>query len=351
MKNIFLTILLVMCGVMYGQTETVYTAKELEQKLENQKTELKKENIDDKIAAQDKRIDEAQDYLSDSISLINIGAAFLVAATAFGGYLINRSNRKTTKEVKLEIERLKTDTNEEVERIWDNADLILKNARLEMNEKIKEIESLLEKAKEHVDNIESFESNAKTLVEKIQSNKEGEDSKEIKEETKRTVEEIDEKLPVGQYTFDDWFLKGYDAREKGRYEDAAFYYRKATESADFESKNIRDRGTTYNNWGFALFDLAKLRGTINEDQQVIKDKWLKAYELKNPACLYNLTRLYSLLDERDEAFRWFEESLQKLWKNETVQERINSDPDIDNLRQDPRFEELLNKYRSLNNEG
>ncbi|GHV17783.1 hypothetical protein FACS1894169_13550 [Bacteroidia bacterium] len=118
MRNIFFTILLVACGVAYGQKGTVYTAKEMELKLESQKIELKKESIDDKIAAQDKRIvaqdkriEEAQDHLSNSISLINIGAAFLVAATALGGYLINRSNRKATKEVKQEIEKLKTDTN------------------------------------------------------------------------------------------------------------------------------------------------------------------------------------------------------------------------------------------------
>lgn len=440
MKNIIFAILLVVCGVAYAQKETVYTAKELEQKLETQRIGLKQEALENKVAAQDKsieekivahdkRIDEAQSHLSNSISLINIGAAFLVAATALGGYLINRSNRKATKEVKQEIEKLKTDTNEEVERIWDNADLVLKNARLEMNEKINEINSLLEKAKGHVVNIESFESNAKNLVEKIQKNKEGGDNKEIKAETKRTVKEIDEKLPVGQYAFDDWFLKGFDAYNKKMYEDAIFYFKKAFESNEFKTKSDRNRAGVYNNWGNALSDLAQLKesedmfeesfekyekatqidknyafaynnwgsalsdlaqlkndeklfeaafekydmairidedydepynnwgaalmdltnikGDIFERQEIIKEKLLKAYELGNKTSVYNLTCLYSLLNEKDEAIEWFEKALKE---SKYTRGDFKTEPELDNLRQDPRFEELLNKYRPLNEE-
>lgn len=384
-----------MCGVAHGQKDPVYTTKELQQKLETQKIELKQEaledkvatqdkSIDEKIVAQDKRIGDANNHLSDSISLINIGAAFLVAATAFGGILINRSNKKATKEVKQEIEKLKTDTNEEVERIWDNADLVLKNARLEMDKKIGEIESLLEKAKGHVDNIETFESNAKNLVEKIQSNKEGEDNKEINEETERTVEEINEKLPVARYTFYDWFAKGYDAHEKELYEDAAFYYKKATESDMFEAESKRDKAAAYYNWGNALYELkkadrleaavekynkaiqidenlsfaynnlgramlelSKLKESMIKDQEEIKIHFMKAYELENETGLYNLACLYSLLDEKEEAFKWFEKTMQiPIYTRESIE----SDSDFDNLRQDPRFEALLNKYRPLKEE-
>lgn len=475
MKNIFLAILLVLCVAAYGQKETIYTAKEVEQKLENQKIALKQEalenkvviqdkRLDDKIEAQDKRINEGQGHLDTFIAIISIGSGLLLAATVLGGYLIFRFNKKTIRKVKKELKNLKTETSEEVKTIKDNADSTVKLALLMVDTKIKEIESLLEKAKIHVDSIQHLESNAKNIVETIFKNKDDSDNKVIKAETKRTVEEINEKLPINKYTFYDWFLNGYNASQKGLYEDAIFYFRKATESNNFKDESIQNKAITYNNWGNALYELAKikndeklfeasfekykkaiqidqndgfsynnwgnalcelakikndeklleaslekykkatqidqnyadvynnwgnallklatlrndeklfeasfekyekatqinenhapaynnwgnalcewakLRKSLEDDQSIILEKFVKAYSLNETVSLYNLACLYSLLNKKDEAFEWLEKAL-KITKD---RKEIENDPDLDNLRQDPRFKELLNKYQ------
>lgn len=394
MKNIFLAILLVVCVAAYGQKETIYTAKEVEQKLENQKIGLKQEaqedkvvvqdkRLDDKIEAQDKRINEAQGHLSTFISIISIGSGLLLAATVLGGYLIFRFNKKTIRKVKKELKNLKTETSEEVKTIKENADSTVKLALLMVDTKIKEIESLLEKAKIYVDSIQHLESNAKNIVETIIENKDGSENKEIKAETKRTVEEINEKLPVNRYTFYDWFLNGYNASQKGLYEDAIFYFRKATESNNFKDENNENKamtyniwgnalaelakikndeklfeaslekykkatqidendGPTYNNWGNALLERAKLRKSIEDDLSIILEKFAKACSLNETVSLYNLACLYSLLNKKEDAFEWLERALQT---TPEAKENAQKDTDLDNLRQDPRFKELLNKYQ------
>ncbi len=350
MKNIFFAILLMVCGVAYGQ-------KELQQKLEIQKIELKQQaledkvavqdkRIDEKIAAQDKRIDEVNNHLDNSLSWLSIVATLITVGLGFGGFFIISGNREAKQKLEQEMNDLKAKMAEDIESVRKDAKTSVEQAIADIDIKKGEIETLLEEAKGDVEYI----SNTKKLVEKIQSNKEGEDNKEIQEETKRTVEEIDEKLPVAQYTLDDWFLKAYDAQERKKYEDAIFYYRKAGELKGFDAESEKVRAAVYNNSGFALFNLAKQKGTLIENQEVIREKLLKAHDLGNSASLYNLARIDSLLNKKDEAFEWFDKALQKLWENKTFQERIESDPDIDNLRQDPRFEELLNKYRPLKEE-
>lgn len=476
MKNIFLAILLVVCVAAYGQKETIYTAKEVEQKLENQKIGLKQEaledkvaiqdkRLDDKIEAQDKRINEAQGHLDTFIAIISIGSGLLLAATVLVGYLIIRFNKKTIRKVREELKILKTETSEEVKTLKDYADSTVKSALLMVDMKIKEIESLLEKARIHVDSIQHLESNAKNIVETIFKNKDDSDNKVIKAETKRTVEEINEKLPINKYTFYDWFLNGYNASQKGLYEDAIFYFRKATESNDFKDENSENKAMaynnwgaalyelakikidekllkaslekfqkatqidkndadaynnwgnalcklatlgndenlfevslvkyqkatqidendaipynnwgnallklatlrndenlfeasfekyekatqidendarTYNNWGYALLEWAKLRKSIEDDQSIILEKFVKAYSLNEAVSSYNLACLYSLLNKKDEAFEWLEKALQI---TPEAKENVQNDPDLDNLRQDPRFKELLNKYQ------
>ena len=476
MKNILLAILLVLCVAAYGQKETIYTAKEVEQKLENQKIGLKQEaledkvaiqdkRLDDKIEAQDKRINEAQGHLDTFIAIISIGSGLLLAATVLGGYLIFRFNKKTIRKVKKELKNLKTETSEEVKTIKDNADSTVKLALLMVDTKIKEIESLLEKAKIHVDSIQHLESNAKNIVETIFKNKDDSDNKVIKAETKRTVEEINEKLPINKYTFYDWFLNGYNASQKGLYEDAIFYFRKATESNNFKDESIQNKAITYNNWGNALYELAKikndeklfeasfekykkaiqidqndgfsynnwgnalcelakikndeklleaslekykkatqidqnyadaynnwgsalcelakikndeklfeaslekykkatqinqndgstynnwgnallerakLRKSIEDDQSIILEKFVKACSLNETVSLYNLACLYSLLNKKEDAFEWLEKALKI---TPQAKENVQNDPDLDNFRQDPRFKELLNKYQ------
>lgn len=126
------------------------------------------------------------------------------------------------------------------------------------------------------------------------------------------------------------------------YDTAIEKYEKATQLDE-------DYMEAYSSWGCILFIRAKQLGSLNEDKTLIVEKLNKAYELSVEtdnkiyltAISVVLTNLYALLDEKDEAFEWLEKALQS---EKRIRGYLETDPDFDNLRQDPRFEELLNKY-------
>jgi hypothetical protein len=67
------------------------------------------------------------------------------------------------------------------------------------------------------------------------------------------------------------------------------------------------------------------------------DQWVTAYEI---------AVIYALLDERDEAFTWLEKSKQE---NAVGFTYSRVDPRINNLRTDPRFDELLKRMNRNGN--
>lgn len=101
---------------------------------------------------------------------------------------------------------------------------------------------------------------------------------------------------------------------------------------------------TYFNWGLDLFELAKLENDIHAYAKEIEEKLMKTYDLGARKAVYNLACLYSLLNERDHAFCWFEKLLMS---TNISRDFIEIEPDYANLREDKRFMELLDKYRPL----
>ncbi|KAA6339027.1 hypothetical protein EZS27_013026 [termite gut metagenome] len=87
---------------------------------------------------------------------------------------------------------------------------------------------------------------------------------------------------------------------KEKYEDACFYYRKAT---DIDSNNAN----TYNNWGITLKQLAQIEN--------------------------NIEKLFSHLEE-----------YLKYCKSKVTRSDIENDTDFVALKENPRFQQLLDKY-------
>lgn len=126
------------------------------------------------------------------------------------------------------------------------------------------------------------------------------------------------------------------------YDVAIEKYEKATQMDE-------DYMEAYSSWGCILFMRARQLGSLNEDKTLIVEKLNKAYELSVEtdnkiyltAISAFLTNLYALLGEKDEAFEWLEKALES---DKRIKGYLETDSDFDNLRQDPRFEQLLNKY-------
>lgn len=98
----------------------------------------------------------------------------------------------------------------------------------------------------------------------------------------------------------------------------------------------------FNSWGGALLTLAKSKTNISSHKQEIKSILLKAEAIKEGSGSYNLACLYSLLDQKDTALIWFEKDLK--YGSSQTKDEILSDSDLDNIKSDPQFKELMDKY-------
>jgi len=186
------------------------------------------------------------------------------------------------------------------------------------------------------------------------------------------------------YNFYDFYAKALYAKDNKKYDDGIFYYRKATEAKGFSGLNAKTRMYSYFNWAFCLYniavkdanadfhkeainkykiaitidpefamsynnigasilDLAIVEKTLEKKRGVIEGYLLKAHKMgEKEYSTYNLTRFYSYLNENDNALEWFEKMLVETDRDKA---RIDSYRSLDNIRRDPRFDQLMRKYR------
>lgn len=103
-----------------------------------------------------------------------------------------------------------------------------------------------------------------------------------------------------------------------------------------------NKDSIFNNWGTVMLSLAKSKNDLNSYKQQIESILLKAEAIKEGAGSYNLACLYSVFDQKDIALNWLEKSLR--FNSAPNKEHISTDSDLDNIKSDPRFNELLDKY-------
>lgn len=175
-------------------------------------------------------------------------------------------------------------------------------------------------------------------------------------------------------------VKADDAFRKGNYKDAIVYFKQYSE---IETPTAN----TFNNWGLALlrygWDIEKNEkrkclleaieignkaielepeeglyhanlglyisqlGVLDnnlEDRKVdMIPILIRGEELKQGVSAYTLACIYSLTNDIENAFKWFEVMLEH---NPLDRSFIESDDDFENMRKDSRFEQLFDKYFS-----
>ena len=122
------------------------------------------------------------------------------------------------------------------------------------------------------------------------------------------------------------FLR-YSYAEKGMYEEALKYHRKSLKITGEDSTDWAFEGYVYAKWGKrdkALAILEKIKKT--------KDDYRDG----------NLAMLYASLGDKDKALEYLERSYKKGRGN-----GLGIDPSVDNLRDDPRFQDLLKRIGLL----
>ena len=335
---------------------------------------------------QDNKIANRNDYISIFLAGFSIFLAIGLALAGWLGYRkVKGDTQKAIKEELSEITRVKG----EVEKILEEAKKISK-------ESLDNIQNTVQQANERVKSIEEIDEKGKELIEKMKS--QSLEQQPINEKTKQElfeyIQEISNTKSDEELTANDWLLKGYDIineaisltnkfQKEIKLREAIQYFQKAVELDP-------DNAVTFNNWGNALIMLARLRpseilyresidlfaeafrldkkryqsltnwgGTLIELGKMTSNPNLfkESIEIlqksmkfeQNHTNQYHMARSYSLLNEKDNAFNWLENYLQN---SNTKYDRIHieNDSDLNTIKDNPKFKELLNKYLRDNKE-
>jgi len=112
----------------------------------------------------------------------------------------------------------------------------------------------------------------------------------------------------------------------------------------FESlKNDAEKlSDLYDDWGTTLFYYSKKNNILAKNEDKIASLLRKGYNPngKNYST-YNLACMYSLLNKKEEALLWLDESI---INNKREKSTIDEDEDFDNIRKDKDFVRLMNRH-------
>lgn len=147
-----------------------------------------------------------------------------------------------------------------------------------------------------------------------------------------------EQDPKNPTYFNNWGIALFDLasidNDEHLFEESCDKYKRAT-------KLDPTYAEAFNNWGTTLFEVAKIKNSLATDSTVIEDKFLRAEELNEGEAAYNLACLYALLGRSDEALQWLDKALATAYISK---EHLESDSDIDSIRNEVAFIELMGKY-------
>lgn len=99
----------------------------------------------------------------------------------------------------------------------------------------------------------------------------------------------------------------------------------------------------YKGYVNAIWQFARQKNKFNTYKSRLKDLLFKMEELKEGAGTYKLACFYSLSDEKDKAIEWLGKYLNK-YSKESKRTKYEQERDFDNIKSDPRFIELLDRY-------
>ncbi|MGE0636681.1 MAG: SIR2 family protein [Bacteroidia bacterium] len=120
-------------------------------------------------------------------------------------------------------------------------------------------------------------------------------------------------------------------------------YQQAFEKYADAVRILPDKYNAWDNWGNSLLKLAIAKKNDTELLKQAIEKFEIANKCKPHYSSYNLSCAYSLLNIKDKALEFLEDCLSKK-ATKMTRKHIAADTDLNNIKDLPRFQELLDKY-------
>lgn len=160
---------------------------------------------------------------------------------------------------------------------------------------------------------------------------------EIKE-ISQLIYKINSIKTESQYTSDDWLLKGIHAQLNNKYEDACFYYKKASEI------NPNNDSRIYLNWGVALIQLYSSLHTLSNNKNLILKLFNQANNIQKGSADYNISCLYALLKDKRNFLIYLKKAIEG--DKNINRELIETEADFSVFHSDVDFTKLLDEHFS-----
>ena len=211
-----------------------------------------------------------------------------------------------------------------------------------------EIESYRSEAQAKLNKIRDIDQKAQVFFNKIKTDKlffsfapssmKRNQSASGDKEISLLVNEIDSIKTESQYTSNDWLLKGINAQLNCQYEDACFYYKKASEI------NPNNDSRIYLNWGVALVQLYSSLNSLHSNKNFILKLFDKADSIQKGSADYNVACLYALLMDKKNFLIYLNRAIEE--NKELSRDDIETEADFSAFHSDPDFIKILDNYFS-----
>ncbi len=101
--------------------------------------------------------------------------------------------------------------------------------------------------------------------------------------------------------------------------------------------------------GYAYLSLGRYEKNYPKYRTELETSLTRAEQLGSQSAAYNMACYYSLIKEKDEAFKWLEKSMIKAGTYQSkmynfTKEKMDSDDDLKNIRRDKRYKQLTEMY-------
>lgn len=324
-KHIFLTLFLCIFSCAYSSTTSNQSIIEFKLHIVEQELNNLNQNIAEQKTIMQNEINNQNDFLKNNIDHIdkNIDRWIAILSVFLGllsVYLVWKTEYSVGK-LEKEVDRCR--------QIKDE----LESYKIESQEKLNKIRNIDQKAQEFFNKIKTnklFFSFAPSSM----KNQSISGDKEIS----LLVNEIDSIKTESQYTSNDWFLKGLNAQLNNQYEDACFYYKKASEI------NPNNDSRIYLNWGVALVQLYSSLKKLPSNKDYILKLFDKADSIQKGCADYNISCLYALLMDKENFLLYLKRAIEG--SKELSRNYIEAEADFSGFHSDPDFIKVLDNYFS-----
>lgn len=324
MKQYIIILIFSFGFISYAYTSNTQNQSIIDLKIQNIERELDnlQNNIKEQGTVLQNSINKQNTFIENNINRLdkNIDRWISILSVFLGMlsvYLVWKTEYSVSK-LEKEVDRCK--------RIKEELESYKSEAQAKLNN-IKETEQEVKDFHDRINSL-SYVTSSTTQIQSESENK----------EISQLVYKINSIKTESQYTSDDWLLKGVYAQLNNKYEDACFYYKKASEI------NPNNDSRIYLNWGVALVQLYSSLKKLPSNKDYILKLFDKADSIQKGCADYNISCLYALLMDKENFLLYLKRAIEG--SKELSRNYIEAEADFSGFHSDPDFIKVLDNYFS-----